>query len=51
MTAGIATARWFTRAEIAAVLVDRLVDAGDGRRVTLPMASSIAHFLIEHWLA
>ncbi|GGM31850.1 NAD(+) diphosphatase [Micromonospora yangpuensis] len=47
----ITTARWFTRAEIAAVLVDRLVDAGDGRRVTLPMASSIAHFLIRGWLA
>ncbi|MER7166888.1 NAD(+) diphosphatase [Micromonospora sp. NPDC000207] len=46
----IAAARWFTRTEIAAALADDPVDAGDGRRVTLPMASSIAHFLIEHWL-
>ncbi|MFC0528000.1 NAD(+) diphosphatase [Phytohabitans kaempferiae] len=46
----IAHARWFTRVEIAAVLAGEVLDAGDGARVGLPPASSIAHYLIDGWL-
>jgi NAD+ diphosphatase len=46
----IAQARWFTRDEIAAVLGGELLDAGDGLRVGLPPASSIALYLVDHWL-
>ncbi|MBX6358404.1 MAG: NAD(+) diphosphatase [Micromonosporaceae bacterium] len=46
----ISEARWFTRREIAAVLAGEEVPAGDGKRVGLPMAASIAHFLIRRWL-
>ncbi|GAA4450937.1 NAD(+) diphosphatase [Phytohabitans houttuyneae] len=48
--AEIAHARWFTRAEIAAVLAGETVDAGDGARVGLPPASSIALYLVNRWL-
>jgi NAD+ diphosphatase len=41
----ILEARWFTRAEIAAVL------DGSSRAFGLPFAASIAHFLIVEWLA
>lgn len=41
----MADARWFTRAEIAAVL------AGEARGFGLPMAASIAHYLISGWVA
>jgi NAD+ diphosphatase len=41
----IADARWFTRTEIAAVLAGEPGDFG------LPMAASIAHFLISEWTA
>jgi NAD+ diphosphatase len=41
----IADARWFTRTEIAATLAGRQGDFG------LPMAASIAHFLIAEWVA
>jgi NAD+ diphosphatase len=41
----IAVARWFTRTEIRDVLTGRREDFG------LPMAASIAHFLLTRWLA
>jgi NAD+ diphosphatase len=41
----IAAARWFTRAEIRAVLAGERADFG------LPMGSSIAYFLITEWVA
>ncbi|WP_232075832.1 NAD(+) diphosphatase [Phytohabitans suffuscus] len=47
----IAHARWFTREEIAAVLAGEVLDAGDGARVGLPPASSIALYLINRWLS
>ncbi|MGC9668836.1 NAD(+) diphosphatase [Planosporangium sp. 12N6] len=40
----IADARWFTRAEVARSL------AGDETDFGLPMASSIAHYLVRVWL-
>ncbi|WP_345628938.1 NAD(+) diphosphatase [Rugosimonospora acidiphila] len=43
--AEIASARWFTRAEVRGVLSGERDDFG------LPMASSIAHFLLTEWLA
>lgn len=47
----IAEARWFSRAEITAVLAGERVEAGDGERVGLPSPVSIAYFLITKWLA
>jgi NAD+ diphosphatase len=41
----IAEASWFSRAEIRGVL------AGESTEFGLPMAASIAHFLITEWLA
>ncbi len=41
----IVDARWFSRAEIAAIL------AGEPSPVRLPSAASIAHYLIRRWLA
>ncbi|WP_203916483.1 NAD(+) diphosphatase [Rugosimonospora africana] len=41
----IASARWFTRAEVRGVLNGERSDFG------LPMASSIAYFLLNEWLA
>lgn len=41
----IAEARWFTRTEIAAAMVDSTAGG-----VSLPMRASIAFFLIERWL-
>jgi NAD+ diphosphatase len=46
----ISEARWFTRREIAAVLAGEDVPASNGGPVGLPMAASIAHFLIRGWL-
>jgi NAD+ diphosphatase len=46
----ISEARWFSRREIAAVLAGQEVPAGNDGPVGLPMAASIAHFLIRHWL-
>ncbi|WP_067508114.1 NAD(+) diphosphatase [Actinoplanes sp. TFC3] len=46
--AEIADARWFTRDDVALMMREELVD--DGVRLTLPMASSIARYLIEKWL-
>jgi NAD+ diphosphatase len=43
--AEIASARWFTRAEVRGVLTGERKDFG------LPMASSIAYFLLNEWLA
>jgi NAD+ diphosphatase len=42
--AEITDARWFTRTEIAACLAGEDVDFG------LPMAASIAYYLIRSWL-
>jgi NAD+ diphosphatase len=47
----IADARWFTRAEISAVVAGEPVDSGDGNLVRLPPQASIARFLIARWLA
>jgi NAD+ diphosphatase len=47
----ILEARWFTRREIAAVLAGEDVPAAGGEPVRLPMAASIALFLIRRWLA
>jgi NAD+ diphosphatase len=41
----IASARWFTRSEVRGVLL------GEDRGFGLPMASSIAHFLLTEWVA
>ncbi|AGL20777.1 NAD(+) diphosphatase [Actinoplanes sp. N902-109] len=41
-------ARWFTREQVSLMIREELVD--DGVRLTLPMASSIARYLIEGWL-
>ncbi len=48
--AEIASARWFTRREIGAVLAGRRVDVGKGDELALPPPSSIALFLIHRWL-
>jgi NAD+ diphosphatase len=48
--AEIAQARWFTRREIGAASAGEPVDVGDGDRLLLPPASSIALFLIHRWL-
>jgi len=54
----IAEARWFTRAEIAALLSERPDPGGapygaspPGSAVALPGPASIAHYLIRTWLA
>ncbi|MFI6229328.1 NAD(+) diphosphatase [Micromonospora echinospora] len=49
--AEIAYARWFSRREIADAVGGGAVDAGDGLRLLLPPPLSIAHFLIDRWLA
>ncbi len=46
----ISEARWFTRREIGAVLAGEAVPASNGGPVGLPMAASIAHYLITRWL-
>ena len=46
----ITQARWFTRDEIRAIVAGDVVDAGEGRRATLPMRVSIAFYLISRWL-
>ena len=48
--AEIAEARWFTRAEIAAMRADEYRDPATGVTVRLPMSASIALYLIETWL-
>jgi NAD+ diphosphatase len=47
----ITHAHWFTRRDIAAVLAGEKVLTEDGERMGLPMAASIAHHLLLHWLA
>lgn len=47
----IAEARWFTRREIADMVERGFLAAADGVRISLPMAASIAYFLITRWLA
>lgn len=49
--AEIAHARWFSRREIAAALAGERVPVGGGDRLVLPPPSSIAFFLVRHWLA
>ena len=46
----IAEARWFTRQELAELVEQGFLDGGDGVRISLPMAASIAYFLITRWL-
>ena len=43
-------ARWFTRDEIATMIAGDFVDPETGVRMSLPMRSSIAFYLIESWL-
>ncbi len=43
-------ARWFTRDDIAKMIVGSYVDAESGVRFGLPMRASIAFYLIERWL-
>ncbi|MDG4767753.1 NAD(+) diphosphatase [Solwaraspora sp. WMMD406] len=47
----IIRARWFSRAEVRAVLAGDQVDSGDGFTVRLAPPASIAAFLIGHWVA
>nr|MDT0661719.1 NAD(+) diphosphatase [Micromonospora sp. DSM 115978] len=49
--AEIAEARWFTRREISAAMAGEGVPVGEGLRLILPPPSSIAHFLIDRWVA
>ncbi|MFY1675330.1 NAD(+) diphosphatase [Plantactinospora sp. WMMB334] len=48
--AEIAHADWFSRRDITAVLDGEVVQVGDGLRLALPPASSIALFLIRRWV-
>ena len=43
-------ARWFTRDDIAKMIVGDYVEPESGVRMSLPMRSSIAFYLIERWL-
>ena len=43
-------ARWFSRDEIATMIAGDFVDPETGVRMSLPMRSSIAFYLIESWL-
>jgi NAD+ diphosphatase len=43
-------ARWFTRADIRRMMTGDYVDPDSGSAAFLPMRSSIALYLIEHWL-
>jgi NAD+ diphosphatase len=49
-TIEITHAHWFTRRDVAAVFDGQTVLTEDGQRVGLPMAASIAHHLLRHWL-
>jgi len=46
----IAEARWFSRADVAAMRADGHRDPATGAPIRLPMNSSIALYLIERWL-
>lgn len=46
----ITHAHWFTRRQVAGVLAGETVLTEDGERMGLPMAASIAHHLLRHWL-
>jgi NAD+ diphosphatase len=43
-------ARWFTREDVAKMVAGDYTDPASGVRMSLPMRSSIALFLIERWL-
>lgn len=49
--AEIAYARWFTRVEVAAARAGERVETGAGASLLLPPPVSIAHHLIDFWLA
>jgi NAD+ diphosphatase len=49
--AEIDEARWFTRAAVAEMLAGEHIDGETGAVMNLPMNSSIAYYLIEHWVA
>lgn len=42
-------ARWFTRTDIAAMMAGSYVEPVSGVAMNLPMASSIAFYLVERW--
>jgi NAD+ diphosphatase len=44
-------ARWFTREDIAKMIAGDYVDPESGVRMSLPMRSSIAFYLVERWLS
>jgi NAD+ diphosphatase len=46
----ITQARWFSRAEMRAIVGGAAIDVGEGRRASLPMRVSIAFYLISRWL-
>ncbi|MEV6597140.1 NAD(+) diphosphatase [Actinoplanes sp. NPDC051346] len=43
-------ARWFTRRDVARMIAGDYVDPASGVRMSLPMRSSIAFYLVERWL-
>ena len=43
-------ARWFTRAEIGQMIAGDYTEPASGVRMSLPMRSSIAFYLVERWL-
>ncbi|WP_326555777.1 NAD(+) diphosphatase [Micromonospora sp. NBC_01813] len=47
----IVRARWFSRAEVSAILAGERVDSGDGFVVRLAPPASIAAYLIHSWVA
>jgi len=46
----IVRARWFSRAEVSAILAGERVDSGDGFVVRLAPPASIAAYLIDSWV-
>ncbi|MFI5494783.1 NAD(+) diphosphatase [Actinoplanes sp. NPDC051859] len=44
-------ARWFTRADVTAMIAGDYTDPASGVRMSLPMRSSIAFYLVERWLS
>ena len=46
----IEEARWFSRADVAAMIAGDYVEPGTGVPVSLPMRASIAFYLVERWM-
>jgi NAD+ diphosphatase len=44
-------ARWFTRDDIAKMIAGDYVEPASGVRMSLPMRSSIAFYLVERWMS